>query len=239
MDNFFDSVFASSISAGGIFLSLGCALLVGIAVSWICSFRLRTSRGTFITGALLPTVIAAVFAFSELLISRLASSATELTIGARILTIGVAFGLLRFRSVNARAEEVLFLFFSIAIGFAFGIGYIAYGVIIGLGLASLYLGITFLPIFRHSRFSQERLLKITIPESLDYSDVFSDTFSHYAREAEMVGVKTTNMGSMFRLSYRVVLKNAKEEKEFIDELRTKNGNLEISVLPYVEEAKSL
>lgn len=238
MDNFFDSLFASSLSAGGIFIALGCALLVGVVVSWLCSFRLRSSRGTFITGALLPMVIAAIFVLSELLLQRLAGS-TEITAGARILTIAVAFGLLRFRSVNARAEEVLFLFFSIAIGFAFGLGYVAYGVIIGLGLGLLYIGITYLPIFTHSRFNQERLLKITIPESLDYSDVFTETFAHYTKEAQVVGVKTTNMGSMFKLSYRVVLKNAKEEKEFIDELRTKNGNLEISMLPYVEEAKQL
>ena len=238
MDNFFDSVFASSISVGGVFAVLGSALGVGIAVAWLCSFRLRSSKGTFITGAILPVVIAAVFIFSELLLNRLSTS-TELTAGARILTIAVAFGLLRFRSVNARAEEVLFLFFSIAIGFAFGLGYIAYGVIIGLGLGLLYIGITYLPIFAHRKFNQERLLKITIPESLDYSEVFDETFDHYAKEAEVVGVKTTNMGSMFKLSYRIVLKNAKEEKELIDELRTKNGNLEISILPYVEEAKRL
>ena len=239
MDNFFDSVFASSMSAWGIFASLGSALLIGVAVAWMCSFRLRSSKGTFVTGALLPVVIAAVFAFSELFISRISASSTELTIGARVVTIAVAFGLLRFRSVNAKAEEVLFLFFSIAIGFAFGLGYIAYGVLIGLGLGLLYLGVTCLPIFTHKKFNQERLLKVTIPESLDYSDVFDETLSHYTRTSELVGVKTTNMGSMFRLSYRIVLKDAKEEKEFIDELRMKNGNLEISVLPYVEETGRL
>ena len=101
------------------------------------------------------------------------------------------------------------------------------------------MGITFLPIFTHKKFAQERLLKVTIPESLDYSEVFDDTFKHYTSEAEMVGVKTTNMGSMFRLSYRIILKDVREEKEMIDELRTKNGNLEISLLPYVEEKQSL
>ena len=121
----------------------------------------------------------------------------------------------------------LFLFFSIAIGFAFGLGYVAYGVIIGLGLALCYVGITFLPIFTHKKFAQERLLKVTIPESLDYSEVFDDTFKHYTSEAEMVGVKTTNMGSLFKLSYEIKLKDASREKEFIDALRTRNGNLEI------------
>ena len=238
MDNFFDSIFASEMSAWRVFVALGSALLIGVAVSWICSFRLRSSRGTFITGAIMPVVIAAVFVFSELLVSSISTDSSA-AYAPRILTIAVAFGLLRFRSVNARAEEVLFLFFSVAIGFAFGLGYIAYGAIIGLGLGLLYLGITRLPIFTHRKFNQERLLKITIPESLDYSEIFNETFAHYTREAEVVGVKTTNMGSMFRLSYRIVLKDAKEEKELLDELRTKNGNLEISILPYVEEAKCL
>ena len=240
MDSFFDSLFAHSITAWGIFAALGCALLVGTLSSWICSFRLRGSKGIFVTGALLPMVIAAVFAFTELLFaSLLANAATEATIGVRVVSVAVAFGLLRFRSVNARAEEILFLFFSIATGFAFGLGYIGYGILVGLGLALIYVGVTYLPIFTHRRFGQERLLKVTIPESLDYGDIFDETFSHYTKEAEVVGVKTTNMGSMFKLSYRIVLKDAKEEKELIDELRTKNGNLEISILPYVEEAKRL
>ena len=238
MDNFFDSVFSSSISAWGVFAALGSALFVGVALAWICSFRLRTSKGTLITGALMPMVIAAVFILCELFFSMMSAS-TNLTVEARILGIAVAFGLLRFRSVNAKAEEVLFLFFSVAVGFAFGIGYLGYGLLLGLGLGLLYVGITYLPIFTHRKFNQERLLNVTIPESLDYSDIFEETFRHYTRENEMVAVKTTNMGSMFKLSYRIVMKDAKEEKEFIDELRTKNGNLEISVLPYVEDAKRL
>lgn len=240
MDNFFDSIFASSMSAGGIFAALGCALLIGVATSWICSFRLRSSKGVFITGSIMPMVIAAVFIFSELFLSSLTSTtSSDTSFGARIFTLAVAFGLLRFRSVNAKAEEVIFLFFSIATGFAFGLGYLAYGILIGLALALLYVGITFLPIFSHRKFNQERLLKITIPESLDYTEIFDETFNHYTRESEMVGVKTTNMGSMFKLSYRIILKDAKEEKELLDELRTKNGNLEVSILPYVEEAKRL
>ena len=236
MDNFFDSIFSTSMSVGGVFACLGAALLVGLALSWICSFRLRTSKGTLITGAIMPVVIAAIFILCELFLSSLTSTTG---FESRILGIAIAFGLLRFRSVNAKAEEVIFLFFSLAAGFAFGIGYIGYGVIIGIGLALLYVGLTYLPIFTHRKFNQERLLKITIPESLDYSEVFDNTFKHFTSTAEMVGVKTTNMGSMFKLSYRVVLKDAREEKEFIDELRTKNGNLEISLLPFVEEAKRL
>ena len=233
MDTIFDSVFASSMNIGGTFASIFAALGVGVIAAWICSFRLRSNKGVFITGALMPAIIASVFIFMGYFLS----GSTSIT--ARLLTIAVAFGLLRFRSAPAKAEEILFLFLSVAIGVAFGLGYIAYGVIIGLALAIAYFGITFLPIFTHSRFGREKLLLITIPESLDYSDIFDATFSHYASQRELVGVKTTNMGSMFRLSYRIVLKDAKEEKEMIDELRTKNGNLEISLLPYVSDRNSL
>lgn len=229
MDTFFDSVFATSMNIGGAFASIGAALLLGVLSAWLCSFRLRSAKGLFIAGALMPAVIATVFILMGYFLEG------SLSTTSRLLTLAVALGLIRFRSVNAKAEELLFLFLSVALGVAFGLGYIAFGAIIGLLLTLCYIGITFLPIFTHKKFTQERLLKITIPESLDYSDVFDDTFRHYLSEVEMVGVKTTNMGSMFRLSYRVILKDVREEKELIDELRTKNGNLEISLLPYVEE----
>ena len=233
MDNFFDSVFSASMNVWGVFASIGSALVMGLLFSWLCSFRLRSSKGVFVTGALMPAVIATVFVLMGFFLE------SSLSTTARIVTIAVALGLLRFRSVNAKAEEMLFLFISIALGIAFGLGYLGYGLVIGTGLTLAYVGTTFMPIFKHRRYAQERLLKITIPESLDYSEVFDATLAHYTSENELVGVKTTNMGSMFRLSYRIVMKDAHEEKEMIDELRTRNGNLEISVLPYVEERNSL
>ena len=138
-------------------------------------------------------------------------------IGAGV-AFGGAFALIRFRSAQGTADELA-------------------GILIGL--AALYFAISLLPIFEHRAQAQEKLLRVTIPESLDYIDVFDDTFAHYLRSYESVGVKTTGMGSMFRLSFRIRLKDPKEEKAFIDELRTKNGNLEIAVLPYVEAANQL
>jgi len=234
MDTFFDSLFANSLSVWATFTCIGAALATGLVASWICSFRLRSSKSLFVTGALMPAIIATIFILLEYFLKDNVSTTTT-----RLLTIAVALGLLRFRSVNGKAEEMVFLFISVAIGVAFGIGYVAYGVIIGLALAGAYVGLTFLPIFTHKKFAQERLLQITIPESLDYSEVFDNTFDHYLSERELVGVKTVNLGSLFRLSYRITMKDVREEKEMIDELRTKNGNLEISLLPYVEERKAL
>jgi hypothetical protein len=162
------------------------------------------------------------------------------TTGAiRIATIAVALGLVRFRSSNGRAEEMLLLFAGIGIGLINGLGYVAFGAIMAVLVAGFYVLFASLKIFDGKRFSAQKLLKITIPESLEYSDVFNETFEHYLKSFELVEVKTTAMGSLFKLSYRIEFKNIKEEKEFIDELRTKNGNLEISVLPYVADEKLL
>ena len=129
---------------------------------------------------------------------------------------------------------------AILIGAVNGLGYIAYAVIISIVFPLLYVLIASLTfIFKNKRFASEKMLKITIPESLEYSEAFDKIFSHYLKEVELVGVKTTGMGSMFRLSYRIVMKNAQEEKEMIDEIRTKNGNLEISVLPFVQDPREL
>ena len=96
-----------------------------------------------------------------------------------------------------------------------------------------------LHIFDGKRFANEKTLQITIPESLEYSDAFRETFANYLKISEMIGVKTTGMGSLFRLTYKIILKNPEDEKRFIDELRTKNGNLEISILPFAADEKTL
>ena len=124
-------------------------------------------------------------------------------------------------------------------GVAFGMGYVAYGVIALLGMGLIFLALSSVKLFDHAALQQDKLLKITIPESLDYASVFDDTFQHYLTSCENAGVKTTGMGSMFRLSFKIRMKNPGEEKAFIDELRTRNGNLEISILPYVEAQNQL
>ena len=124
-------------------------------------------------------------------------------------------------------------------GIAFGMGYLGYGVVILFLLAVLFLLLGSVPLFEHKNTADDQLLRVTIPESLEYNGAFDDIFAHYLKKCENAGVKTTGMGSMFRLSYKVRLKDPKEEKEFIDELRTKNGNLEIALLPYTETQNQL
>ena len=105
--------------------------------------------------------------------------------------------------------------------------------------SSLFFVFSFAPLFEHKKTAKDQLLQITIPESLEYNGTFDGIFARYLKKIENTGVKTTGMGSMFRLSYKVQLKDLTEEKAFIDELRTKNGNLEIALLPYAETQNQL
>ena len=233
MENIFQTIYSDGVTGGFILLSAAGALLAGLLLSWITSFRLRSSRSLFITVSLLPCIVSIVFSLIEVFLTGSASTT------ARLITAAVAFGLIRFRSAPGKSEEMLLLFLATATGFAFGMGYVAFGFIIAVGLALIYILFTFLPIFDHKYIISEKLLRIVIPESLNYAEVFDDSFAHYLKAHELVEVKTTNMGSLFRVSYRVRLKNPAEEKEFLDELRIKNGNLEISLVPYVDTRSTL
>lgn len=163
----------------------------------------------------------------------------DATSGAvRIATIAVALGLIRFRSVNAKAEELLILFAGIATGLIAGLGYVVFALIFALLVAVIYIALVSFNIFAKKRFSNEKLLKITIPESLEYEGAFNDVFADFLKSFELIEIKTTAMGSLFKLSYRIVFKD-NNEKKFIDELRTRNGNLEISIIPYTGENNTL
>ena len=214
-------------------MATGIAFAISLVFTFLISLKMRGTKSFFVTSAIMPMIVAAVVSMVSIFLDNSASGAV------RIATIAVALGLIRFRSTNGRAEELLLLFAGIATGLVCGLGYVLFAFIFAFVVALLFLLLSSVNLFSNKRFSSEKLLKITIPESLEYSEVFSDTFSSYLKSNELVEVKTTGMGSLFRLSYRIELNDSKEEKQFIDELRTKNGNLEISILPYVNESKSL
>ena len=230
----FNSIFLNGTTFVSIAIMLGVSLVDGFIAAFLSAFKLRANKGVFITIALLPLVVSTTFCFLNVLIKD--SATTAIT---SIAAIMVGMGLIRFRSAPAKAEELLVLLMAIAIGAVNGLGYVVYASAIAIAFPLLYVLIASINVFGNKKFAKEKLLKITIPESLEYATAFDETFAHYLKEVENVGVKTTGMGSMFRLSYRIVMKNAQEEKEMIDELRTKNGNLEISVLPYVEDPREL
>ena len=209
------------------------AFAISLIFTFLVSLRMRSTKSFFVTSAIMPMIVAAVVSMVSIFLDNATSGAV------RIATIAVALGLIRFRSANGRAEELLLLFAGIATGLVCGLGYVVFAAIFAVVVACLFLTLSSIKLFDGKRFSKEKLLKITIPESLEYSEVFTDTFSTYLKSNELIEVKTTGMGSLFRLSYRIEMNDIKEEKQFIDELRTKNGNLEISILPFVTENKAL
>ncbi len=222
----FDSVYSVSVTASQFLTMAAAAILTGFAYGWLMSFRIRSSRRYFVVISLLPFIVGMVLTF------------INGSIGAG-LAFGGAFALTRFRSAQGTSDEIAGVLIAMSAGVPFGLGYVGYGVLALLGLGVLFLALSSLPIFEHRGMQQDKLLRITIPETLDYARVFDDTFAHYLKKVEPVGVKTTGMGSMFRLSFRIQMKDPGEEKAMIDELRTRNGNLEIAVLPYTEPERIL
>ena len=222
----FDSIYSSSVTTAEFFLMAGVAVLSGVLFAWIMARRVRSTKRFFTVVSLIPFVVGAVITF------------VNGNIGAGV-AIGGAFSLIRFRSAQGSADEIAAILIAMGAGIAFGMGYLAYGVIILLALGLLFFLFSALHLFDSRRAAEERLLKVTVPESLEYTDMFDEVFARYLKNAERIGVKTTGMGSMFRLSFLIRMKDPKEEKAFIDELRTRNGNLEIALLPYSEQQAQL
>ena len=145
-------------------------------------------------------------------------------LGTGVAVMG-AFGLVRFRSAPGNAREIGSVFLAMAIGLATGMGYLGIAVLLLLIIGAAILILTGIP-FGSQSFSQKEL-KVTIPENLDYAGIFDDLFEKYTKSAELMKVRTTNMGSLYELCYRIELKKEEEEKEMLDDIRCRNGNLTI------------
>ena len=210
----FDSSTAAVISLTDFLLCLGCALVLGLILAWAHTFKNRYTRSFIVTLALLPAVVCVVIMM------------VNGNVGAGVAVAG-AFSLVRFRSVPGSAREITMLFLAMGAGLMAGMGYLGFSlvftIIMTLGVI-LWNSLDF-----KDRSNLYKTLNITIPEDLDYSDVFDPILREYADQVELTRVKTTNMGSLFRLTYNLTLKEAGKEKEMIDRLRCRNGNLEISV----------
>lgn len=136
-----------------------------------------------------------------------------------------AFGLIRFRSVPGSSKEIASIFFAMAVGLATGMGFLSFAVVM-----TLVVGVVFFVLGRTSfgeMKNAEKDLRITIAENLDYTEIFDDIFQNYTRKCNLQRVKTTNLGSMYELDYHITLKDSKKEKEMLDAIRCRNGNLTI------------
>ncbi len=214
----FDSLFSNTTDTVEIVPLLICivvALALGLVLSLVYCVRSRHTKSFVMTLAVLPAIVCVVIAL------------VNGNVGTGVAVAG-AFSLIRFRSVPGSARDIGFVFLAMAVGLACGEGYVGAAVLVTLVIGAAYLVYQLVGFGRNDR-NLERTIHITIPESIDYTTVFDDVFSRYTTECDLVSVKTTNMGSLFRLVYNVRLLPGASEKDLIDELRCRNGNLEISL----------
>ncbi len=212
----FDTGLTEVISVSNFLICVGSALIVGLIIAALYSFKTRCTKSFAATLALLPAVVCVVIMM------------VNGNVGAGVAVAG-AFSLVRFRSVPGTAREIGAIFLAMGAGLICGMGYIAYAVLFSVVLSVVSLIYSYFDFGIGKKTALYKTLHITIPEDLDYTGVFEDLLNEYASKWELVQVKTTNMGSLFRLTYNLTLRTGAKEKELIDKLRCRNGNLEITV----------
>ena len=212
----FDSDFTSVISFSDFMLCLVFSLVLGLVVAVAYMYRTRYTKSFVITLALLPAVVCIVI----MLVNG--------NVGTGVAVAG-AFSLVRFRSVPGTAKEICMLFLAMGTGLITGMGYLGFACLFAVIMCAVFALYNRLDFGAKKNAATYKTFTVTIPEDLDYSGVFDDIFAEYTTSHDLVRVKTTNMGSMFRLTYNVSLRDVAREKEMIDALRCRNGNLEISV----------
>ena len=212
----FDTDMTNIISVSDFLLCIGCSLLIGLILAFSYGFRSYYTKSFILTLALLPAVVCIVIMM------------VNGNVGTSVAVAG-ASSLVRFRSVPGTAKEITMLFLGMGAGLIAGMGYLGYALLFTVIMCLLSILYNQLDLGTKKNAAIYKTLHITIPEDLDYSGVFEELLEKYTSSYELVRVKTTNMGSLFRLTYNLTLKDTSLEKEMIDQLRCRNGNLEITV----------
>ena len=208
----FNSVIPNAMTLSAFLMCIFAALVLGVLTALVFSFRNKHSGSLILALAVLPPIVTLVIMM------------VNGNIGAGLAVAGT-FSLVRFRSAPGTAREICGLFMSTAIGITCGMGYIGIAAVFFLVMAVF---LVLLSLFRFGETAaSSRQLKITIPENLDYDGLFDDIFEKYTSRHELVRVKTTNMGTLYELTYSINLKTPDVSKQFIDEIRCRNGNLNI------------
>ena len=212
----FESIISSTgLTADSAIICTAASLGFGLLAALL--YRLgskKPSRSLLITLIILPTLVQAVI----MLVNG--------SVGAGIAVMG-AFNLVRFRSAPGCAKDICYIFYTMCIGLATGMGYIGFAVLLAIAVGVVLAVLGFIPWFRNSQ--HKMLLRIVIPENLEYNGVFDEIFKDYLSSAELVQVKTTAMGTLFDLRYEVTEKDPSRQKEMLDKIRALNGNLTISI----------
>ena len=211
-----NSILGSELTLVSFLVCTAVSLLLGVGTALVSMYRSRTTQSFAVTLAILPAVVQLVI----MLVNG--------NLGAGVAVAG-AFGLVRFRSAPGTAKEIGALFLAMAIGLATGMGYVGLAVMAFVIVSAAMLLLT--AVNFGGAEEHERVLKITIPESLDYDGLFDDLqanlFEKYTKSCVLERVKTSNMGTLYELTYRVALPDDHAPKAFLDELRCRNGNLNI------------
>lgn len=220
MDKLFNSIFGgdaqTTISVWNFLLCIGVSLVLGFAYYIAYSLKNKTSSSYKTSLVFLPPVVCVVI----MMVSG--------NIGIGVAIAG-AFSLIRFRSAQGSAKEICVIFMAMCSGLIAGVGYLAFAVLFTILMCALVICSNLIYNAKEKN-SRRKTLKITIPEDLDYTDIFADIFARYTDENRLMQVKTSNMGSLYKLTYDITLKKDVTEKQFMDELRIRNGNLEIMIL---------
>lgn len=207
-----NSIIGTTLTLSTFLICTAVSLILGIGVALVGMYRSHATPSYSITLAVLPAIV-------QLIIMLVSGN-----LGAGVAVAG-AFGLVRFRSAPGTAREIGTLFLAMALGLATGMGYVGLAILAFFILAGILLLCTALNFGQHS--SAERTLKITIPENLDYENLFDDLLQQYTRGYTLTQVKTSNMGTLYELNYRILLPQETVPKAFLDALRCRNGNLNI------------
>ncbi len=213
MFDLFDTILVSAdIDLVTYLICLLAAGACGVLSALAASFRSHASKSFLTSLILLPMIVCTVIAM------------VNGNVGTGIAVMG-AFSLIRFRSVPGKARDIVVIFLTMTAGLACAGGYIGIALVFTAIVCLGMVVISLVPM------GNERCmdLHITIPESLRYANEFDDLFTKYLKNHRLIQTKTTNMGSLYKLHYRVEMKDAKQGQAFIDELRCRNGNLEIAL----------
>ena len=203
---------ASGLTLNSYFIALCCSLLCGLIVLLATSYRNNITKSFAVTVLLLPAIVQTVIMM------------VNGNVGTGIAVAG-AFSLVKFRSVPGKAREIASIFLSMTAGLACAAGYVAIGIIFTVIISVIMLIFSLIPLKREREYE----LRITIPESLAFNKAFDDIFEEYTNSYRLTKTKTSNMGSLYKLTYVLDLKDPDLSQEMIDALRTRNGNLEIAL----------
>ena len=212
----FDTDLTAVISVTDFLLCLGASLVIGILMAFAYMYRTRYTKSFVVTLALLPAVVCVVIMM------------VNGNVGTGVAVAG-AFSLVRFRSVPGTAKEICTLFLAMGAGLIAGMGYLGFALLFTAVMCIMFVLYNRLDFGTKKNAAAFKTFTITIPEDLNYSGIFDDIFSEFTTSHDLVRVKSTNMGSMFKVTYNVMLRDVTREKEMLDKIRCRNGNLEIAV----------